>query len=265
MSTQYKYIRYEVRAGVATVTLARANVHNALNDDFMAELQAAYRNAGEDSAVRSIVLAGEGKSFCAGADAHWMKRMVDFSVEENVRDANVLARMLRTMRDCPKPTIARVHGAAYGAGVGLTAACDMAVTKPGAIFCLSEVKLGILPAIISPFVMEKIGAHARRYALTAETFNGEEAHRIGLVSHVAADDAAMDAWIADVTAKIAGNGPQAISHCKRVMSDIQPFNWDTAQNLTTHRLAEVRVSPEGQEGLRAFLEKRAPAWVAARK
>lgn len=256
-----RYLRYDVSAQLALITLARSDVHNALNDDFMLEMTEAFERAAADDVVRAVVLAGEGKSFCAGADIHWMKRMIDFSVDENVRDASVLARMLRTMRDCPKPTIARVHGAAYGAGVGLTAACDMAVAKAGAIFCLSEVKLGILPAIISPFVMEKIGAHARRYALTAEPFDAFEAHRIGLVSHVAADDAGVDAWISEVTTKIHQNGPHAIAACKRVMSDIQPFQWDTAQNLTAHRLAEVRVSPEGQEGLRAFLEKRPPSWV----
>lgn len=256
-----QYLRYAVADQVATITLARPDVHNALNDEFMIELTQAFAQAGGDDAVRAVVLAAEGKSFCAGADIHWMKRMIDYSVDENVRDASVLAHMLRQMRDCPKPTIARVHGAAYGAGVGLTAACDMAIARTGAIFCLSEVKLGILPAIISPFVLEKIGAHARRYALTAEPFDPAEAHRIGLVSHVAADEAGMDAWIAEITARIRQNGPHAIAHCKRVMSDIQPFQWDTAQNLTAHRLAEVRVSAEGQEGLRAFLEKRPAAWV----
>ncbi len=256
-----QFIKTSVARQVGTITLARADVHNALNDVFMAELSTAFAEFGADAKVRAIVLAAEGKSFCAGADIHWMKRMIDYSIEENVADANILAKMLRKLRDCPKPVIARVHGAAFGAGVGLTAACDMAVATAPAIFCLSEVKLGILPAIISPFVMEKIGSHARRYALTAEKFDAAEALRIGLVSHVAADEAAADAWLGQVCRAIAENGPQAIAECKRVLSDIQPFNWDTAQNLTTHRLAHVRVSAEGQEGLRAFLEKRKPNWV----
>ena len=256
-----EFIKTTVAAQVGTITLARPEVHNALNDVFMAELSTALGDLGADSAVRCIILAAEGKSFCAGADIHWMKRMVDYSIDENVADATILAKMLRRLRDCPKPVIARVHGAAFGAGVGLTAACDMAVATAPAIFCLSEVKLGILPAIISPFVMEKIGAHARRFALTAEKFDAAEAHRIGLVSHVAPDETAADAWLATITKAIRENAPQGIAECKRVMSDIQPFNWDTAQNLTTHRLAHVRVSSEGQEGLRAFLEKRKPAWV----
>lgn len=256
-----QYVRVDAQAQVATVTLSRPDVHNALNDVFMHELEAAFMALGADHGVRAVVLAGAGKSYCAGADIHWMKRMVDYSIEENVADANILAKMLRTIRDCPKPVIARVHGAAFGAGVGLTAACDLAIGGPQALFCLSEVKLGILPAIISPFVLEKIGAHARRYALTAERFDAAEAQRIGLLSEVAANDEAMDAWIAQITAAIRENGPHAIAECKRIMSEIQPFSWDNAQNLTTHRLANVRVSPEGQEGLRAFLEKRSPNWV----
>lgn len=255
-----QFVQYRVERQSAVITLARPEVHNALNDDFMRELTAAFARAVADEGVRAVVLAATGKSFCAGADVHWMKRMVDYSLEENVRDANVLAGMLRCIRDCPKPTIARVHGSAYGAGVGITAACDMAVALRGAIFCLSEVKLGILPAIISPFVLEKIGAHARRYALTAEPFAADEALRIGLVSQVAPDVAGLDAWIEEIAGRLRQNGPNAMAACKKVMSDIQPFQWDTAQNLTTHRLAGIRVSPEGQEGLRAFLEKRKPAW-----
>lgn len=255
-----QFVDTAIRNEVATVTLNRPEVHNALNDDFMAQLSDAFETLGADDAVRAIVIAGEGKSFCAGADINWMKRMVDYTIEENVADAKILAAMLRKIRDCPKPVITRVHGAAFGAGVGLTAACDIAVAKRGAIFCLSEVKLGILPAIISPFVLEKIGTHARRYALTAERFDSDEAHRIGLVSDVVPDDVDLDPWIEKVTDSIRKCGPHAIAHCKRVMSDIQPFSWENAQNLTTHRLAEVRVSPEGQEGLKAFLEKRKPNW-----
>lgn len=257
-----EYVKRSIRNQVGTITMARPELHNALDDVFMAQLADAFDDFGAEKAVRAIVLAGEGKSFCAGADIHWMKRMVTYTIEENVADATILAKMLRKMRDCPKPVIARVHGAAYGAGVGLTAAADIAIAKSDAIFCLSEVKLGILPAIISPFVLEKIGAYARRYALTAERFNGTEAMRIGLVSDTAPDDAALDAWIEKVTSAIRENGPDAIAHCKRIMSEIQPFNWDTAQNLTTHRLAHVRVSAEGQEGLRSFLEKRKPGWMS---
>jgi methylglutaconyl-CoA hydratase len=247
----------------ATVTLDRPDVHNALNDVFMHDLTTAYRELADNGDVRVVVLRGTGRSFCAGADINWMKRMVDYSIDENIKDANILVHMLRAIRECPKPTIARVHGAAFGAGVGLAAACDMTIALRPAIFCLSEVKLGIVPAVISPYVLEKIGStHARRYALTAERFDGEEARRIGLASEVVDDEAAMDAWIAGIIEHIRGNGPNAVAACKQIMGEIQPFQWEKAAKMTTERLAEIRVSPEGQEGLKSFLEKRKPSWAA---
>ncbi len=256
------FIDYVVKDQTAWITLTRSEVHNALNDDFMNQLDERFKQASESDDVRAVVLAAEGKSYCAGADIHWMKRMVDYSIEENIADATVLADMLRRIRDCPKPTIARVHGAAFGAGVGLIAACDMSVAVQGAIFCLSEVRLGIVPAIISPFVLEKIGMSAgRRYALTAERFDARAAYHIGLVSDVVETSDELDPWITAVVAQIRQNGPNAIAECKRIMSEIQPFQWEQAQKLTTQRLARVRVSAEGQEGLRAFLEKRKPSWA----
>lgn len=257
-----EFLRCDINKQIARLTLNRPDLHNALNDVFMAEIEDAVRRLGEDDNVRAIILAAEGKSFCAGADVNWMKRMVGYSVEENIADAMVLSNMLRRMRECPKPIIARVHGAAIGGGVGLTAACDMAVATTAATFCLSEVRLGILPAVISPFVTEKIGlTHARRYALTAERFDGLEAKRIGLVSEAVDTVEALDWWIDQVTTAIRSNGPAAVAACKSVLSDIQPFDWNRAQKLTTERLAHRRVSPEGQEGLKAFLEKRKPAWA----
>jgi methylglutaconyl-CoA hydratase len=212
--------------------------------------------------VRVVVLRATGPSFCAGADVHWMRRMVGYTLEENIADAATMARMLRAIRECPKPVIARVHGAAYGGGVGLVAACDMAVASEDAVFCLSEVKLGIVPAVISPFVVEKIGAAAmRRYALTAERFDALEARRLGLVSEVARTAETLDNRVSTVIGHILANGPQALAACKQILSAVGGRDWDATVELTTRCIAERRVSPEGQEGLKAFLEKRPPSWA----
>jgi methylglutaconyl-CoA hydratase len=257
------FIRTSATDRVTTITLARPELHNAFNEVVIAELTQAFEAVGGDDAVRTVVLAGEGKSFCAGADIAWMKRMVDYSFDENVADARAMSDMLRTIRECPKPVIARIHGACIGGGVGLAAACDMAVAVRGAVFCLSEVKLGIVPAVISPFVMEKIGPGAmRRYALTAERFDADEARRIGLISEVVESAADLDAWIAKIAELIAGNGPQALAACKQVLRDVQATaDWDEKQTITSRCIAERRASAEGQEGLKAFLEKRKAAWA----
>ncbi len=243
------------------VTLARAELHNAFNEVVIAELTEAFAEVGRRDDVRVVVLAGEGKSFCAGADVNWMKRMVGYSFDENVADAMAMARMLRTIRECPKPVIARVHGAAIGGGVGLVAACDMAAAVESAVFSLSEVKLGIIPAVISPFVLEKIGpGQARRYALTAERFSAAEAQRIGLVHEVFPTAEAMDGWIAQTCDTLKANGPAALAEAKRILTEVGGVNWDEVQAKTAERIARVRVSPEGQEGLKAFLEKRTSGW-----
>lgn len=257
-----KLITVHAQRQVATVTLNRPALHNALDEQMMIELTHAFDHLAREDSVRVAVLAAQGKSFCAGADISWMKRMVDYSFDQNVADANILARMLRSIRECPKPVIARVHGAAIGGGVGLTAACDLAVAVPAAVFCLSEVKLGIIPAVISPFVIEKIGpGHARRYALTAERFDAREAHRIGLLSHVAASEIEMDAWITSTCDTLCSNGPKALAACKQVLTHVEGLQWDQVQAETARRIAQIRVSPEGQEGLKAFLEKRKPGWA----
>jgi methylglutaconyl-CoA hydratase len=257
-----QFIRQTIARKVANITLARPDLHNAFNYDMMREIIDAFASLAASPEVRVIVLAAEGKSFCAGADINWMKRMVGYSFAENVADAIVLAKMLRTIRECPKPVIARVHGAAYGGGVGLVAACDMAVASANATFCLSEVKLGIVPAVISPFVLEKISASAaRRYALTAERFDAAEARRIGLVSDVVEQPEQLDVWIEKVVKHLVANGPGAISACKQILSHVAGQQWDDLQSYTTQQIARIRVSPEGQEGLRAFLEKRKPSWA----
>ncbi len=249
---------------IATVTLCRPELHNAFNETMIQELQQAFAGFGKNSPVRAVVLRGEGKSFCAGADLNWMKKMVDYSFQENVADAHVLAVMLKTIHDCPKPVIARVHGAAFGGGVGLLAACDMAFATESSILCLSEAKLGLLPAVISPFVLKKIGpGHAHRYFLTAEKFSAREAQRIGLITDVLADEAALDEQIAQIITALSANGPEAVSQCKVLIEQVCRLDWDRAVDITTKMIADRRISKEGQEGMKAFLEKRNPSWVAA--
>ncbi|MCO6438034.1 MAG: enoyl-CoA hydratase/isomerase family protein [Phycisphaerae bacterium] len=256
------YVNSQTRQAKTTITLSRPDLHNAFNEVVIDEVTEAFHKAGEDDTVRVVVLAAEGKSFCAGADVNWMKRMVDYSVDENLADAAGMANMLRTIRDCPKPVIARVHGAAIGGGVGLVTACDMAVALESAVFALTEVKLGIVPAVISPFVIEKIGpGHARRYALTSERFSAAEAKRIGLISEVVGTEQELDQWISDVTKALAANGPKALAACKKILTEVAGVSWDQVQSRTVQRIADIRVSSEGQEGLKAFLEKRKPNWA----
>lgn len=248
--------------GVATVTLTRPELHNAFNEVMIRELQEAFTLFGKNAPVRVVILRGEGKSFCAGADLNWMKKMVDYTFEQNVEDAHALAAMFRAIHSCPKPVIARVHGSAFGGGVGLLAACDMVFATENASFCLSEVKLGLLPAVISPFVLKKIGqAHAQRYFLTAEKFSAQEARRIGLVSDVFPDEQALDRQIASVAQSLCGNGPEALSQCKVLIEQVCRTDWERAVDITTKLIADRRTSKEGQEGMKAFLEKRAPDWV----
>ncbi len=255
-------IQTSTQGPVATVTLNRPELHNAFNEVMIQELQEAFTRLGEDSSVRVILLAAEGKSFCAGADLQWMKKMVDYSFDENVADARALSQMLKTIHDCPKPVIARVHGAAFGGGVGLVAACDMAVALKEAIFCLSEVKLGLLPAVISPFVLKKIGAaHAHRYFLTAEKFSAKQARKMALISATAEDAAELDETIQGLVDALLKNGPEAVSICKGMIEEVADFNWEKAMDTTAKLIAARRISAEGQEGMKAFLEKRSPAWI----
>lgn len=247
---------------IARVILNRPALHNAFNETMIEELQAAFSGFNKSSPVRAVILQAEGKSFCAGADLNWMQTMVDYSFQQNVEDAHALATMLKTIHNCPKPVIARVHGAAFGGGVGLLAACDMAFALDSAIFCLSEVKLGLLPAVISPFVLKKIGqAHAHRYFLTAEKFSAAEASRIGLISEALPDEQALDLKIDSVIQALCANGPEAIAQSKVLIEQVSHFDWDRAVDITTKMIAERRISKEGQEGMKAFLEKRPPAWT----
>ena len=259
----YHTLLNEIDAGVGIVTLNRPERHNAFDEVMIAELTDVMRAMSSDPQVRVIVISSLGKSFCAGADLSWMKRAAAYDFTQNKRDAQALAEMLHDIAVCPKPVIARVQGAAYGGGVGLIAACDIAVASFEARFALTEVKLGLIPAVISPYVIAAIGErYARRYMLTAETFSTAEAYRIGLIHEMVADEAALDGAIGEWVEAILRNGPQALAEVKALIRAVadQPLSPGLI-DATVERIARIRVSPEGQEGLAAFLEKRKPSWV----
>jgi len=254
-----------IDAGIAHVTLNRPERHNAFDEGLIASLTTAFNVFGIDPTVRAIVLSGAGKSFCAGADLDWMKRAAGWSEAENRADAMKLSDMLAAIDICPKPVIARVHGNVAGGGVGLVACADMAVAIDGAQFRLSEVRLGLTPATISPFVVAKIGAsQARRWFLTAEAFGAQQAEAIGLVHEVAADAAAADAVIVNWLSHLATAAPGAVADAKTLIADVagRPVT-DVLRALTADRIAARRTSTEGREGLAAFLDKRKPDWSAA--
>ncbi|HQS30822.1 MAG: enoyl-CoA hydratase [Polaromonas sp. 39-63-203] len=259
-------LKIEVAGGVATVTLNRPEVRNAFNDEVILELTHAFTMLGQRDEVRCIVLAAEGTAFCAGADLNWMRRMADYTREENLLDAGQLATMLRTIYACPKPTIARVQGDVYAGGTGLVAACDIAVSVDSAWYCLSEVKLGLIPATISPYVVRAMGARAaHRYFLTAERFSAAEALRIGFVHELVTADA-LDAKVAELAQTLVNAGPQAVRLCKKLVQDVAEQAITPALvQMTVEGIADIRVSPEGREGVQSFLQKRKPGWLLANK
>lgn len=249
-------------AGVATVTLNRPDVRNAFNDEVIAELAAAFTQLGQRAEVRAVVLAANGAAFCAGADLHWMKRMAGYSREENLADASALARMLEVIYTSPKPTIARVQGDVYGGGMGLVAACDIAVSADIAHYCLSEVKIGLVPATISPYVIRAMGARAaHRFFLTGERFEAAEALRIGFV-HEVVPPGDLDARVSALAQSLALAGPEAVKTCKRLVQQVAGHEIAPALvQRTVEGIADIRASAEGREGVRAFLEKRKPNWL----
>ena len=253
------------RGAVRQIALDRPDVHNAFDDGLIAELTAALVDAGRDDAVRAVVLTGTGASFSAGADLNWMRGMAAASEEDNREDSLRLAALLRTLQFCPKPTVARVNGAAYGGGVGLVAACDIAIGAESAKFGLTEVKLGLVPAVISPYVVAAIGVRqARRLFLTGEVFDAAEARRIGLLQRVVPAEALDDA--VEFTLKLlAKAGPQAQREAKQLALRMGGIDERDAGRIDAENaalIARLRVSAEGQEGLGAFLDKRTPGWVA---
>jgi methylglutaconyl-CoA hydratase len=257
------HLAIERQGPVGLITLNRPERHNAFDDALIAELMEAFRSMEAEEGVRLVVLSGAGKSFSAGADLNWMKRMAGFSLEENRRDAMGLATLMRTIAHLRKPTVARVHGAAYGGGVGLVACCDVAVASHHATFSLSEAKLGLIPAVISPYVVAAIGERqARRYFLTAERFDAGQAWRMGLVHELAVNDIELDEKLNDIVDALLAAGPVAQTEAKALIRAVagRPVTSELIQD-TAERIAKVRASPEGREGVAAFLEKRRASWL----
>lgn len=256
-------LKVTVDGYVAHVTLDRPDVRNAFDEATIVELTAAFRALADDASIRVIILSANGPAFCAGADLNWMKRMAAYSDAENRADALGLATMLNTLYACKKPVIAKVQGDAYAGGMGLVAVADIAISAESAHFCLSEAKLGLMPATIAPYVIRAIGARAsHRYFVTAERFDAAEALRIGLVHQVVAADA-LDATVNAIAAAIVANSPNAVCECKQLVVDLadKPID-ETLISDTADRIARIRASDEGREGVRSFLEKSKPSWLA---
>ncbi len=247
---------------VAEVWLNRPEVRNAFNDSVIAELGAAFATLGADPALRAIVLGGRGKAFCAGADLGWMREMAGYDWERNRSDAQALADVLWTVYRCPVPVVGRIHADCYAGGVGLAAVCDVLVAAEGAHFCLSEARLGLLPGTISPYVIRALGEQAsRRYFVTAERFDAARAHALGFVHEVCAAEA-LDAKVDEIVAALVANGPMALRACKTLVQDMAGAPVTAAlREETARRIADIRASDEGREGVQSFLNKRKPAWL----
>ena len=257
-----KHLQTSVADLVGTVTLNRPEVRNAFNNELIAELTLAFKDLQSRDDVRCIVLAANGTAFCAGADLNWMRSMADYTREQNLADAGQLATMLQTIYESPKPTLARIQGDVYAGGTGLVAACDVAVSVDTAHYCLSEVKLGLIPATISPYVIRAMGARAaHRYFLTAERFDAYQAQRMGFVHEVVAAEA-LDAKVAELCHAWVNAGPEALKLCKKLLHDVagQQVTPDLVRG-TVEAIADIRVSPEGREGLESFLQRRKPNWL----
>ena len=259
----YKNLLVTIENYVATVTLNRPEIRNAFNDKTISELTSVFKQLGQSDDVRVIVLAAAGKAFCAGADLNWMRAMADYDYQENLADADTLAQMLKTIYDCSKPTIAAIQGDVYAGGMGLVAVCDIAIAVKNANFCLSEVRLGLAPATISPYVIKALGARAsQRYFLTAEVFNAKKARQLGFV-HERVSEESLDDTVARLCAKIVDNSPDAVKTCKRLLHDIEGKSInDELIADTVKEIADIRASEQGKEGVQAFLQKRKPDWLA---
>lgn len=254
-------IHWQRHKQVATITLNRPECHNAFDDVMLHELQQVLTDIQADRQLHVVVLQASGKSFSAGADAGWMQRMSQYSYQQNIEDAQVLADVMASLAHLPQVTLAVVQGPAFGGGVGLVACCDMVLATPSSRFCLSEVKLGLVPAVISPYVVQAIGIRATQYyALTAESFDAERAQHLGLVTEIVPADALALRRQAIIDS-LCHNGPQALRACKRLLQQLsEPMSFNDKQALTVQTIAQLRVSPEGQEGLQAFLQKRPANW-----
>ena len=255
-------LKVNVEKPIASVTLDRPDIHNAFNDELLKLLTDTFEELGRRNDVRVIVLGGTGKSFCAGADLNWMKRMVRYTREQNLEDARALGRMYLAIAKCPKPVIARVHGPALGGGAGLVAACDIGVAIESVQFGFTEVKLGIIPAIIAPFVIARVGpGRAREFFITGERFLAPIALNIGLIQHVAAHERALDALIDSKIAQILTSAPGAIAAAKDLVFGVAARTLESSLEFAAEAIAQARTSAEGQAGMQAFLERQKPPWI----
>ena len=256
----YETLVYTKKDDVVTVTLNRPDVHNAMNEVLMNELTRCFKEITTDDSVAVVILTGNGKSFCAGADLTWMKRMVNYSKEENKKDSHLLLEMYETIYSCPKPVIGRINGHAFGGGIGLLAVCDITITVPEVQFAFSEVKLGIIPAVISTFVAPRMSpADMRRLFITGERFDSAIAHEIGLIDFVVPAEN-LDATVNACVEQVRSSGPYAIKEVKHLIKNLIEMDMKKYKEFTVEKIAELRVSKEGQEGINAFLEKRKPNW-----
>ncbi len=255
-------LKLDIHKNVAFVLLNRTDVHNAFNDELIRLVTEAFTELGCRKEVRVIVLGGNGKSFCAGADVNWMKRMIHYTREQNLEDARALAKMFLTIAKCPKPVIARVHGAALAGGVGLVAASDIGVAIESVQFGFTEVKLGIIPAVIAPFVIARIGSgRAREFFITGERFLAPVALNIGLIQHVVSHELALDALIDSKISQIMTSAPGAIAAAKELVFGAAARTLETSLDFTAEAIANARISEEGQAGLQAFLDRQKPPWI----
>ena len=259
-------LKIEVRNHVGLIWLNRPKIHNALSEVVLTELRSALKTMGRDKGVRAVVLAGHGKSFCAGADLNWMRKAANYSTAQNAKDAIGLAETLWTLASLDKPTVARVHGNAFAGGMGLVAACDIAIASLDAVFCLSEVKLGLIPATISPYVVRAMGERAAgRYFLSGERFDAAEAYRIGFVHDICPPEE-LDGRVNDMLGHLITGGARAQDETKKLIALVGGTRLTPAVRAeTARRIAQTRASAEGREGIASFLEKRKPKWVAALK
>jgi methylglutaconyl-CoA hydratase len=255
-------LKIDIHKNVAFVVLDRPDIHNAFNDELVKLVTDAFTDLGRRPEVRVIVLAGNGKSFCAGADLNWMKRMVQYTHDENLADARAVGRMYLAIAKCPKPVIARVHGAALGGGAGLVAACDIGVAMESAQFGFTEVKLGIIPAIISPFVIARVGpGRAREFFITGERFLAPVAMSIGLIQHVVSHQPALDALIDSKISQILTSAPSAIAAAKELVFGVAARTLESSLDFASEAIARARAGTEGQAGMQAFLDHQKPPWI----
>ena len=258
---EFETITCSLEDKIATVTLNRPEVHNAFNEVMIAELTEIFKKISEDDGARAVVLTGSGKSFSAGADLNWMKKMINFSYDQNLDDSLKLAELFYLMYSLPKPTIAKVNGAAIGGGTGLVAVCDIAIASEKAKLSLSEVKLGLVPACISPYVIRKVGeGRCREFFLTGERLTAKRAAELGLVNQAVPPEE-LDQAVQEKAAQLVSSGPEALAMCKELLKNVPGMEFERAKTYTADMIASMRISDEGQEGMNAFLEKRKPKWT----